>query len=212
MDAPAGLPEDAPAHAPPTMPIYRFVQPRLGRGRLDTWRLRAFRMVALLAALIAICAVGLALLDNSDRDFQGKLMLGLWNALNLVTTLGDFSSFDAKQRGFMLFIMLGVIGLGAYSMSQLTGILSSEAVVAYKENRDMEKTLDKLAGHAVVIGYLGVARTLARGLREGGMSVVIIERDEERGHPGLGRGLSRRRRRGGGRGRPAAQGAHRHRA
>lgn len=160
------------------MPIYRFVQPRLGRGRLDTWRLRAFRMVALLAALIAICAAGLALLDNSDRDFQGKLMLGLWNALNLVTTLGDFSSFDAKQRGFMLFIMLGVIGLGAYSMSQLTGILSSEAVVAYKENRDMEKTLDKLAGHAVVIGYLGVARTLARGLREGGMSVVIIERDE----------------------------------
>lgn len=161
------------------MPIYRFVEPRLGRGRLDTWRLRAFRMVALLGALIAACAVGLAILDNSsDRDLQGKLMLGLWNAINLVTTLGDFSEFDAKQRGFMLFIMLGVIVLGAYSMTQLTGILSSEAVVAYKENRDMEKVLDKLSDHAVVIGYIGVARTLARSLRDGGLTVVVIERDE----------------------------------
>jgi hypothetical protein len=160
------------------MPIYRFTQPRLGRGRLDTWRLRAFRMVALLAALIAICAVGLALLDNSSRDLQGKLMLGLWNALNLITTLGDFSTFDASQRGFMLFIMLGVIVLGAYSMSQLTGILSSEAVLAYKENRDMEKVLDKLDDHAVLIGYQGVARALARNLRDAGTAVVVIERDE----------------------------------
>ena len=160
------------------MPIYRFVEPRLGRRRLHEWRVRGLRVLALLALVILLCAFGLALLDNSSEPAGRKLLEGLWNAVNLVTTLGDFSNFDSRQKGFMLFAMLCVMIIGAYAISQLTGILSSENVVAYRENLQMERTLRNLSGHAVVLGFVGLGQLLANQLRKAGHLVVVIDRDD----------------------------------
>ena len=160
------------------VPIYRFVEPRLGRRRLRDWRGRALRITMLLLAVIVVCAVGLALLDNSTQSPTSKLLQGIWNAVNLVTTLGDFSPFDSRQKTFMLLTMLGVMMVGAYAVSQLTGILSSPHVVAYRENLQMEHTLRNLSGHAVVLGFLGLGKLLAEKLRKEGQQVVVIERDD----------------------------------
>ena len=165
------------------MAIYRFVEPRLGRMRLREWRWGALRVLLVLALVIAFTALGLALLDNSDANLRDKLMLGLWNAVNLVSTLGDFSNFDARQKLFMMGAMLCVMITGAYAITQLTGLLSSPQAVAYRENRRMEHALDKLSGHLVVIGYVGLGKLLADQLRDAGQQVVIIDRDE--GNAGL---------------------------
>lgn len=159
------------------MAIYRFVEPRLGRRRLQEWRLRALRVLALLATVIAGCAIGLALLDAPTTPIEHRLLMGLWNAVNLVTTLGDFSSFDLRQKLFMLGAMLAVMIVGAYAIGQLTGILSSADVVAYRENRQMERKLKELSGHAVVLGYVGLGRLLSARLREAGQQVVVIDRE-----------------------------------
>ena len=82
--------------------------------------------------MILACALGLAVLDTSTEPMPHKLLLALWNAVNLVTTLGDFSPFDPRQRLFMLGAMLFVMVIGAFAISQLTGILSSADVVAYR--------------------------------------------------------------------------------
>jgi len=157
--------------------IYRFVEPRLGRRRLIEWRRRALRVFALLAAVIAGCALGLALLDDPGRPFGHRLLMGLWNAVNLVTTLGDFSDFDPRQRLFMLGTMMAVFMIGGYAIGQLTGILSSPDVLAYRENRQMERKLKDLSGHAVVIGYVGLGRLLSARLRDAGQQVVVIDRE-----------------------------------
>jgi hypothetical protein len=162
------------------MGIYRFVEYREGERRLRDWRHRGLRVVGLLGAIIAICTAGLTLLDNSDQPFWHKVLIGLWNAVNLVTTLGDFSSFDERQKLFMLGVMLGVMITGAYAVSTLTGILSSPEVAAYRENRQMERTLKNLSGHAVVLGFVGTSGSLADQLRRAGHAVVIIERDPAR--------------------------------
>jgi voltage-gated potassium channel len=151
------------------VPIYRVIEPRLGRQRLKEWWRRARRVLALLACVILACTLGLMLLDNSAEPPQHKLLLGLWNAVNLVTTLGDFSTFDHRQRLFMLGAMVFVMVIGAYAVSQLTGILSSADVVSYRENLSMQRSLDGLSGHVVVIGFLGLGPLIAGQL---------IDRDE----------------------------------
>ena len=160
------------------MAIYRVIAPRVGRRRLNEWRRRARHVVAFLVGLILLCAIGLALLDNSARPVAHKLFEGLWNAVNLVTTVGDFTPFDFRQKGFMLFIMLGVITTAAYAIGQLTGILSSPDVVAYRENLLMERSLNRLAGHVVVLGFVGLGQMLAAQLREAGQQVVVIDRND----------------------------------
>ena len=159
--------------------IYRVIEPRLGQLRLADWRRRGRRVLGLLLLVVLLCAVGLALLDNSSDAPELKLLQGLWNALNLVTTLGDFSPFDRYQKLFVMVVMIGVAVIGAYAVAQMTGLLSDPAVVAYRENRRMDKAVDRLHGHTVVIGYVGVGRVLAERLRQAGQPVVVIDRNED---------------------------------
>jgi hypothetical protein len=160
------------------VPIYRVIEPRLGRQRIREWWRRLRRILGLLALVIFGCTLGLVLLDDSTAPPLQKLLLGLWNAVNLVTTLGDFSTIDPRQRLFMLGAMMFVMVIGAFAISQLTGILSSAEVVAYRENRSMQRTLDGLSGHVVVIGYLGLGQLLADQLKRAGREVIVIDRDE----------------------------------
>lgn len=161
------------------MPTYRVIEPRLGRQRVKEWWRRARRVLALLACVILACTLGLMLLDNSaEPPLHKLLLLAVWNSVNLVTTLGDFSTFDHRQRLFMLGTMMIVMVIGAYAISQLTGILSSAGVVAYRENRSMQRSLDGLSGHVVVIGFLGLGPLIAGQLKRAGRLVVVIDRDE----------------------------------
>lgn len=170
------------------MPIYRFVEPRTGRRFMREWRGRAVRVLIMLGLIIAFATVGLASLDNSADPLAHKLLLGLWNAINLVTTLGDFSTFDVRQRMFMLGTMLGAMIIGAFAVSQLTGILSNFEVLAYRENRRMERTLKNISGHAVVAGYVGLGAELAQRLLKAGHAVVVVERDPTRAAQASGDG------------------------
>ncbi len=160
------------------MPIYRVIEPRLGQQRINEWWRRARRVLSLLAGVILACTLGLVLLDNSTEPPLHKVLLALWNAVNLVTTLGDFSTFDPRQRLFMLGAMMFVMVIGAYAISQLTGILSSPDVVAFRENRSMQRTLDALSGHVVVIGFDSLGQLLAGQLKRAGRQLVVIDRDE----------------------------------
>jgi hypothetical protein len=158
--------------------IYRFIEPRLGRMRLHQWRISALRVLLLLAVIVMLTTVGLALLDNSSNTPDQRLLDGFWNAVNLVTTLGDFTAFDPRQKTFMMGAMLCVVITGAYAITQMTGILSSPEVIAFRENHRLEHTLKTLTGHTVVLGYVGLGKLLAARLRESGHRVIVIDRDD----------------------------------
>jgi voltage-gated potassium channel Kch len=99
--------------------------------------------------------------------------------MNLVTTVGDFDHLEAHQRLLLLVSMLVVIVIGGSAIGRLSGILSDPAVVAYRENRKMERKLEGLTGHAVVIGYVSRGRVLAQRLRADGLPVLVIDRDAD---------------------------------
>src|ERR1700675_2922798 len=140
------------------MPIYRVLEPRLGRLHMREWRRRVLHIVGLLLAALAVCAMGLIALDSSGQLLPAKMFRGLWNALNLVTTLGDFTSLEKREKIFMMATMVAFLMIGGYALSQLTGILSSDAVMALRENRTVEHKLDRLANHVIVIGFGALGR------------------------------------------------------
>ena len=161
------------------MPIYRVVASAIGRRHVKEWRRAARHTIGLLAAAVGISAVGLAVLDESSESLTSKLFKGLWNAANLVTTLGDFTDFDERQKVFVMGTMLAFLTIGGYAISKLSGLLSSDAVLVLRENRMMERQLDRLANHVIVIGFASLGRLVADNLRDAGDAVVVVDRSAD---------------------------------
>lgn len=156
------------------MAQYHLRDPLRGQQRFDAWRTQALRTLAVLVGLIAVCAVGLAWLDTSTAGFGDRLLQGVWNAVNLLSTLGDFSDFNTDQQRYMIVMVIAAILIGGVAVTTLTGLLSSEDVMIYRENRAMMKALDTLSGHVVVVGYDAVGQLVADRLREAGDTVVVV--------------------------------------
>jgi voltage-gated potassium channel Kch len=108
-----------------------------------------------------------------------KIFQGLWNAFNLVTTLGDFTTLGRPEKIFMMVTMCVFLMIGGYALSTLAGILSSDAVVALRENKTMERKLDRVANHVIVIGFGALGRLVASRLREAGEDVIVVDRADD---------------------------------
>jgi hypothetical protein len=161
------------------MPIYRVLELRTAQSRIAAWRRGMLATICLLAVVLGVCALGMIVLDSSGQPLPGRVLRGLWNALNLVTTLGDFSSLDQREKTFMMLTMVFFMAIGGFALTRLSGILSSDAVLALRENRSMEKTLSHITGHVIVIGFGALGRLVAGQLRTGGEQVVVVDRADE---------------------------------
>ena len=146
---------------------------------MQEWRRRVLHIVGLLLVTLAVCAIGLIALDSSGQPLPAKMFRGLWNALNLVTTLGDLTGLDEREKVFMMATMIAFLVIGGYAVSSLTGILSSDAVMAFRENKKMEHKLDNLANHVIVIGFGALGRLVAGRLHDAGEQVVVIDRGND---------------------------------
>jgi voltage-gated potassium channel Kch len=160
------------------MPIYRVLNADFGERHLREWRRGVRNTIALLLVALGVCAAGLLALDNTAATPSEKLFRAAWNAANLITTLGDFTEFDWRQKLFMMGTMFFFLVIGGYAVSRLTGILSSAAVIELRENRAMARALDQLNQHVIVIGFGSLGELVADRLRHGGDAVVVVERVE----------------------------------
>jgi voltage-gated potassium channel len=158
--------------------IFRVDEPRLGRIRVREWRRRARHTLGLLLLLLGGATAGLILLDESKSPFLTKAFNAFWDGVNLITTVGDFSEFNDSQKSFMLLAMLATLVIGGFAVSRLTGMLSGDDVMAYRENRIMERKLEHLTGHIVVVGYHSLGSLVADRLRDSGQTVLVLVGDE----------------------------------
>jgi hypothetical protein len=153
---------------------FHLRDPLRGRQRFQVWRTQALKTLAILVALILVCAAGLAYLDTSNLSLHDKLLQGVWNAVNLLSTLGDFSTFNQAQKRYMIMMVVAAVLIGGVAITNLTGLLSSEDVMIYRENRAMMKALANLSDHVVVVGYDAVGQLVAERLRAAGDTVVVV--------------------------------------
>jgi voltage-gated potassium channel len=162
------------------MPLLTSDAPTAGRTKLRAWQWKGLRAAGLLLLTLLGCMLGLLLLDESADPLPAQLFRALWNAANTISTLGDLDSLNHAQKAFMIGAMFTLLSVGGYAISTLTGVLSSDEVLAYREYRRMDKILATLSGHVVVAGFGPVGRRVAGQLRQQGRTVVVIEFDPAR--------------------------------
>ena len=157
------------------MPIYRQSEARLGRRHMQEGRRRVFRAASLLLLIFVTCGVGLTVLDTTKLTPGEKVFHGLWNAINLITTTGDFTDFNDHQRLFMIGAMFVALIIVGYSLTQLSGIMSSDAAIALWENKTVKHLIEQLNQHVIVTGFGPLGQIVAQRLKAEGETVVIIE-------------------------------------
>lgn len=157
--------------------MYRIEEPRLGGLRIKEWRRRTHLAIALLLLVLAGSTLGIALLDHTDAPASTKAFTAFWDGINLVSTLGDFSDFNADQKAFMVVAIIVTMVVAGYALRQLTGMLSGDDVMIIWENKIMERTLETLGNHVAVCPFGAVGQMVAAHLRDAGSTVLVLDSD-----------------------------------
>jgi len=168
--------------------MYRIAEPRLGGLRIQEGHRRARLAIGLLILVLLGSSGGLVLLDRSDAPLTTKMFTAFWDAVNLVTTLGDFSDFNTDQKVFMLVAMLATVVVAGYAFRQLAGMLSGDDVMVFWENRAMEHKLETLNNHIVVCPFSPVGQLVAARLLDAGATVLVLDSDAKRAEKASGLG------------------------
>ena len=170
------------------MPLYSAIPPGDGQAKLRRWRIAVARFVALLLLTLLGCMLGLLLLDDSAAPMEDRVFRALWNSANTISTLGDLDSLNHGQKAFMIGAMFTLVTVGGYAITNLTGVLSSNDVLSYREYRRVEKKLAALARHVVVAGFDVIGRRVANHMRQSGRTVVVVEYEPDRAAQASGHG------------------------
>jgi hypothetical protein len=160
------------------MPIYRIAYVRRAQRDTHLRRVQLIRLISLFAITLASTALGLAALDPSGAPWSEKLFNALWNATNLVTTLGDFTAFTPAQKVFMMGASFSIMVLGGYAITQTINWLTNPIAAINRENHQMSRTFETLRDHIIVIGYSPLGRLVTTRLMPD-QNVVIIEKTDE---------------------------------
>ncbi len=170
------------------MPIYRLAYVRRAQHDTRLRRAQLVRLISLFAITLASTALGLAALDPSTAPWPEKLFNALWNATNLVTTLGDFTPFTPTQKVFMMGASFSIMVLGGYAITQTINWLTNPIVAINRENHQMSQTFETLRNHVIVIGYSPLGRLVTQRLAPD-ENVVIIEKREDLANQASEQGL-----------------------
>jgi voltage-gated potassium channel len=103
-------------------------------------------------------------------------MIGLLVLLLGATTL-ELAILDQSNTSFPN-KMFATLLIGGIAVSRLTGMLSGDDVMVYRENRLMERKLEQLANHVVMVGFHSLGELVANHLHEAGEAVLVLVGDQ----------------------------------
>lgn len=140
------------------------------------------RMLYALSVFAAVVgAGGFALWFQGDGHY--KLGDALYFALITAASVGFAELPGMEYRGDMRVVasLLIVAGLGtiAFFQSTLTALLVEGVIGETLRKRRMQKKIDSLTGHIVVVGCGRTGRYIVEDLSAAGREFVVIDRDED---------------------------------
>ena len=162
------------------MPSYKVLERETGRQSVREARTVMARALVVMFGGLLVCGGVLMLVDDRPVSFEQRLLDGIWNAANTITTLGALTAdLTDRQKLVMIAAMLSLTVAGAYALTSLTGLLAAADAVVYRENRRSRRMLERLTHHVIVVGYGPIGELVADTFRQTGSQVVVIESDAE---------------------------------
>ncbi len=139
-------------------------------AQLSNFARRLAVLGAVLIALLALGALGLALTENVGPWYAFR-----W-ALDTVATVGGFPQ-PRTTAGQIIQVALIVLGVGTlfYALATMTEFFVAGHLGDLLAARRMQKMIDSLSGHHIICGFGRVGRQVARDLRAARAQFVVID-------------------------------------
>ncbi len=159
------------------MPRYTIQPERVIKSQHHRLQKQLFVAAGILLGVTIVSTIGFILTGRYEGTLANQIIEGLWDTLNLVSTVGNLDELTTGQKIWGMLVI--TIGLGAvlYGFSIMQGLLHGKDMYRQWEQRKMKQTLEALNNHVVICGYGHVGKRTAEELAKSNMQVVIIEHD-----------------------------------
>lgn len=136
-----------------------------------------------LISIIAFVLVVMALATVAYLTAGWSLTDAVYMVILTVYTVG-YQEVRPINTPYLHAVTMGLIVLGCTGMILLTGalvqVLTFSQIQRLLGANRMKSEIDRLSGHVIICGFGRIGVTLARELKAGGVTCVVIERDEPR--------------------------------
>ncbi len=148
---------------------------------------RIHRVIVALGVMIALLILGTwgyVLLEKWD------FLDALWMTIITMSTVGfgEVAPMDTGGRILTLVIIMLTLGTGGYAIGTISAFLIEGEILNIMRGRNLEKKIDKLKDHAILVGYGSVGREAARWWGKDSQ-LVVIEQDEAKAEEANSRGF-----------------------
>ena len=129
---------------------------------------------ALLLFWIILGTVGFTVLEG------WSFVDSLYMSIITISTVGfgEVQPLHPAGRMFASFIIVAGIGTAVYTFTGLGQLVLEGELVSLMGRRKMMSELDKLKDHYIVCGYGRVGAMVAKGLRDKGVPMCVVDKDE----------------------------------
>ncbi len=103
----------------------------------------------------------------------------LWMTVITMSTVGfgEVAPMDTAGKVLTLVIIIMTLGSGTYAIGTISAFLIEGEILNIMRGRNLERKIDKLTGHAILVGFGAVGREAAKWWHKDGQ-LVIIEQDQ----------------------------------
>ncbi len=164
------------------MPIYIFQDDRAGAEVLRVLRRRFAYALGALAITVAISTIGFTILATDhtpDMTWFDRIFLGLWETLNIVTTVGAIGELTQAEKAWSILVIIFGLGAVLYGFGSLQAMMHQGELLGLLMRRRMQKKIEQLKDHIIVAGYGHVGMAAAAELKRHNTSVVVIDNNDE---------------------------------
>ena len=161
------------------MPRYTIQPERVTRRQHYHLQKQLIIASCILFGVTIISTIGFVLTGRYEGHLKNQIIEGLWDTLNLVSTVGNLEELTIGQKIWGMIVI--TIGLGAvlYGFSIMQGLIHGKDMYRQWEQRKMKQALETFKNHIVICGYGHVGRRTAEELIKSKLDIVVIESNPE---------------------------------
>ena len=161
------------------MPRYTIQPERVTRRQHYHLQKQLIIASCILFGVTIISTIGFVLTGRYEGHLKHQIIEGLWDTLNLVSTVGNLEELTIGQKIWGMIVI--TIGLGAvlYGFSIMQGLIHGKDMYRQWEQRKMKQALETFKNHIVICGYGHVGRRTAEELIKSKLDIVVIESNPE---------------------------------
>ena len=140
----------------------------------------AQRLILSVLALLAVVVVGTSGYMLIEKEQNPSVLEAAYMTVITISTVGftEVWKLDPAGRAWTIGVIVFGIGTVSVAFTSLITLFVSGELRYIREKRKMTTTIKDMSGHAILCGYGRMGALATRQMRERGVSIVVVEKDQ----------------------------------